>query len=85
MAEAVYILCAVTSFACALMLYRAFRKNKTALLLWSSLSFAAFTANNTLLVIDLLLIPNIDFSVARTAVLLLGFVLLLYGLIWEQA
>ena len=37
MAEFVYILCTLTSFICAWLLFRAYRANKTALLFWSSI------------------------------------------------
>lgn len=85
MAEIVYILCALTSVACAALLLRAYLKSRTALLLWSSLCFIAFALNNILLVIDLIFLPNIDLSPLRTLVMLLGFAFLLYGFIWEKA
>ncbi len=85
MAEAVYVLCALTSFACAALLLRAYRRSKTKLLLWSSLCFVAFALNNIILVIDLIVVPDIDLFVLRTSVMLVGFALLLYGLIWEKA
>lgn len=84
MAEVVYLLCTVTSFACAILLFRAYRINKTGLLLWSCLAFVAFALNNILLFIDLVLVPEVDLAILRTSVLLIGFCLLLYGLIWEK-
>lgn len=85
MAEVVYVLCALTSAACATLLLRAYWRRRSGLLLWSSLSFAAFALNNILLVIDMMIIPHFDFWTIRTSVMLIGFALLLYGLIWEKA
>lgn len=85
MAEAVYILCALTSTACAILLFRGYLKGKTNLLLWSSLCFAGLALNNILLFIDLVVVPEIDLSVIRSIPAVIGFVLLLYGLIWETA
>lgn len=85
MAEAVYLLCALASVVCALMLLRAYRRTQMRLLLWSGLSFAALCINNVLLFIDLVLIPDIDIGLVpiRLAIALGGVVLLLYGLIWD--
>ncbi|MBN8229591.1 hypothetical protein JYK02_18945 [Corallococcus macrosporus] len=83
MAEAVYILCALTSAACAVLLLRAWRRTRMKLLLYSGLCFSAFTVNNVLLFVDLVLIPAGDLSLARTATSLTGAAVLLYGLIWD--
>ena len=86
MAETVYILCALTSFVCAALLARSYFRVRTPLLLWSSLCFVGVAINNVLLVIDLILLPvTIDLMVYRTSTLLIGMMLLLYGLIWEKA
>ncbi len=85
MAEAVYLLCAATSVACAALLLRAFLLQRTRLLLWSSLCFALLALNNLLLFIDLIIIPDgIDLSIERSLVALAGIALLLFGLIWES-
>lgn len=85
MAEAVYLLAAVTSLACALMLYRGYRRSRTRFLLWSSLCFIGLTLNNILLFIDLVIVQELDLSLWRSGVALLSFSLLLYGLIWDVA
>jgi len=82
-ADVVYILCAVTSLACAVLLARAYRRSRTRLLLWSSLCFAGLFLNNVLLIIDTSLLPGVDLLVLRQLPALAGVVLLLYGLIWE--
>lgn len=40
MVSIVYILCAITSLACAVLLLRSFRRTRARLLLWSGISFA---------------------------------------------
>jgi hypothetical protein len=83
MPEAIYILCALTSTACAVMLIRGYWQNQTKLLLWSSLCFVGFTLNNILLFVDLVVVPQVDLSLWRNLPSLIGVTLLLYGLIWE--
>jgi hypothetical protein len=86
MAEAVYILCAMTSTACAIFLFRGYLNSKANLLLWSSLCFAGLALNNILLYVDLVIFPNsVDLSVIRSIPAVIGFGLLIYGLIWETA
>ncbi|MEO7457692.1 MAG: DUF5985 family protein [Gemmatimonadaceae bacterium] len=80
----VYPLCALTSFVCAVMLLRGYRRSRARLLLWSGLCFACFTVNNILLFIDMRILLERDLSVLRTLPSLLGMGLLLYGLIWES-
>jgi len=85
MPEAVYLLCAATSVTCAVLLLRAYRRQHTRLLLWSSLCFVFLALNNTLLFIDLIVIPvGTDLSLWRSATALAGVGLLLFGLIWES-
>lgn len=83
MAESVYLLCALASAACAIMLLRAYHRTRARLLLWSALCFAALTANNILLVVDLVVFPAIDLSTWRSAAALAGLLIMLYGLVWE--
>ncbi|RKH42266.1 DUF5985 family protein [Corallococcus llansteffanensis] len=83
MAEAVYILCALTSVACALLLLRAWRRTRVKLLLYSGLCFSILTLNNVMLFVDLVLIPEQDLSLARTCTSLLASGVLLFGLIWD--
>lgn len=83
MAEAVYLLCALASLACALLLLRGYRKSRARLLLWSSLCFAGLTINNALLFTDKVLFPEINLSLWRSTAALAALLLLLYGLVWE--
>jgi hypothetical protein len=84
MAETVYVLCAATSTACALLLLRAHRRTGTRLLLWSALCFIGLAVNNAVLVVDLVLVPDVDLSTWRLVPAVVGLALLLYGLIWES-
>jgi hypothetical protein len=83
MALLVYVLCALTSLACAILLLRGFRRSRVRLLLWSAVCFACFALNNVLLIVDERIVPQQDLSIARSIPSLVGIALLLYGLIWE--
>lgn len=83
MAEAVYILCALTSAACAVLLLRGWARTRVRLLLWSGLCFACLFLNNSLLFIDKAIIPSHDLSVLRQIAAVCGLLILLYGLVWE--
>ena len=79
----VYVLCALTSVACAGLLLRAWRRSRQRLLLWSGLCFTGLALNNVLLVIDVRVAQQTDLSFIRTLPALVGVALLLYGFIWE--
>ncbi len=85
MAEAVYVLCALLSATCAVLLMRGWRRNRTRLLLYSGLCFVWLALNNSILLIDLVLVPDIDLAIARTLTSLGGAATLLYGLIWDAS
>jgi hypothetical protein len=86
MAEAVYLLCALASTFCAVLLFRSYRRQRTRLLMWSSWCFVGLALNNILLVIDLLVVPDaIDLALLRSGTALVAIVLLLIGLLWEDA
>lgn len=85
MAESVYILCALLSTACALLLMRAWRRQRTRLLLYSGLCFVWLALNNIILLVDLVLVPDMDLSLARTLSSLGGAATLLYGLVWGES
>jgi hypothetical protein len=84
MASVVYAACAITSALCAWLLARAYRRQRTPLLLWSTLCFAGLTLNNGLLFADLVLVPSIDLSLWRGLTGLGALVVLLYGLVWDR-
>lgn len=81
----VYVLCALTSLACSVLLLRGYRRTRTRLLLWSGLCFSGLFLNNILLLVNVGMVPNTDLSVVRALPSLVGIALLLYGLIWESS
>jgi hypothetical protein len=83
MAEAVYLLCAITSIVCALLLFRGYRANRTRLLFFSSLCFMGLALNNVLLFVDLVIVPDVDMRLWRGASALAAMLVLLIGLIME--
>jgi hypothetical protein len=84
MAEAVYILCGVTSIACALLLLRGYRASRTRLLFWASLCFVGLAVDNVLLFADLVLLPNVDLFWWRMLAAVAAMFVLVYGLICES-
>lgn len=82
-AAVVYLLCFVTSSACAILLGRGYVRSRARLLLWSALCFAFLGLSNFLLVVDLLLLPQLDLSSWRLSLSLIGLGILLFGFIWD--
>jgi uncharacterized membrane protein YdjX (TVP38/TMEM64 family) len=79
----IYTLCFLTSSACAFLLGRSFARTGMRLLLWSALCFLFLGLNNLAVIVDLLLVPHVDFQLTRVALSLVGVSLLLFGLVWE--
>ena len=83
MAVAVYILCALTSLACAVLLWRGWRRTRARLLLWSTVCFAGLSLNNILLIVDTRMLPDVDLAIVRMLPALIGAGALVYGLVWD--
>lgn len=85
MAELVYVLCSVTSFICAIMLYRKYARTHKKLLLWSAVCFFGLTLSSGLLVLDLVVFPGptINLMMYRPLPSLIGLLMLIYGLVTE--
>ena len=79
----VYVLCLLTSAACALLLGRNYRRNGGQLLLWSSICFAFLAANNLVLVLDLVVLPDFELRLPRLLLALAAVSSLIWGFIWE--
>ncbi len=79
----VYILCFLTSAACAWLLGRSYKASGARLLLWSSICFVFLAANNLVLTADLVLFPSGDLRLARLLLALAAVVALIWGFIWE--
>lgn len=84
MAPVVYVLCALTSLACAWLLLRSYFMRRHRILFWSGLCFAGLFVNNLILVVDRLIFPASDLTTWRLAAALAALLPLLYGLIWED-
>jgi len=83
MATAVYILSALISLACAVLLLRSYMQARTGLLLWAAVCFLGLTLNNTLLFVDKVVVTDVDLSLWRTIPALAGMLALVFGLVWE--
>ncbi len=83
-AEIVYVLCTLTSLACAWLLFRGYARSRTRLLMWSGLCFAGLCVNNAFLFVDNIIFTNINLSIWRLLPALIGIALLCYGLIEEE-
>ena len=83
MATRVYVLCALTSAACAVLLIRGYLRNRVRLLLWVGLCFVGLALNNILLFVDVRIAPDVDLSLWRSLPALAGLLVLIYGLVWE--
>lgn len=84
MAEAIYVLCTLTSLACAVLLLRRYRSSGHRLVFWSGLCFVGMTVTNLLLVFDKLVFPDLNLLPLRQISGLLAVMMLLYGLIYEK-
>ena len=81
---AVYLLCLLTSSACAVLLARSYRRTGARLLLWSALCFGLLALNNLAVIFDLLLIPDRDLRLTRLLLSLGAVCVLLFGFIWDR-
>ena len=84
MAEAVYLLCGITSVACTLLLVRGYLASKSKLLFWSSLCFDGLALNNVLRCVDLVIVPATNLGLVRSTLALVAMMTLLFGLVWER-
>ncbi len=84
MAHLVYILCGLTSVACAVLLFRQYQRTGGGLIFWSTWCFVCFALTNVLLFVDFVVLPEVDLSPIRTSLTLAGMLMLLYGMIRES-
>jgi hypothetical protein len=84
MAEFVYLLCALVSVFCAVLLVRSYRSGRDKLLMWSSLCFIGLAINNVLLFADFYVVPSVDLSPLRTATAVIAMLVMTFGLVWES-
>ena len=79
----VYVLCLLTSAACAWMLGRSYSRSGTRLLFWSSVCFLLLAANNLVLVLDLVIWPALDLRIPRLLLSLAAIIALIWGFVWD--
>ncbi|HEY0587781.1 MAG TPA: DUF5985 family protein [Pseudoduganella sp.] len=84
MASVIYMMCAATALACAILVLRSYRRTRLRLLFWCGLCFAGMFLSNLLLIIDRLIVPDTDLSTVRLCSGLISLLPLLYGLVWED-
>ena len=80
---AVYILCFVTSGACAWLLARNYARTGTRLLMWSALCFGFLALNNAVVFFDAMVVPDVDLALLRLGLSLAAVTVLLFGFIWD--
>lgn len=79
----IYVLCALASLVCAILLWRGYRQSGARLLHWSALCFVGLFFNNALLIVDTHVIATVDLALYRMLPALIGALILLYGLVWD--
>ena len=84
MAEVVYVLCALTSVSCTVLLWLSYRKSGMPLLYWSALCFVGLAMNNIFLLGDLVFAPQIDFAIPRNLSGVVALSLFLYGALYSR-
>ena len=78
-----YLVAIATSLACTVLLFRGYLRRRIRLLMWSALCFAALTANNVVLYMDLAMFAGTDLRLWRLLFALTGILFMLYAFIWE--
>jgi Family of unknown function (DUF5985) len=84
-AATVYILSALISLACAVLLLRSYVQARSALLLWAAVCFLGLTINNAMLFVDKIVATDVDLSLWRGLPALAGMLALVFGLLWEES
>ncbi len=80
----VYVLCFLTSSACALLLARNYRRSGAQLLFWSALSFLFLAVNNFLVIMDIIVLGgSLSLQLLRLFASLAAVSVLLFGFIWR--
>lgn len=80
----VYTLCFVTSAVCATLLVRNYGRTRSRLLLWSAVCFVLLAANNLIVIVDMLVLPQSDFRPFRLVLSLAAVSVLLFGFVWSS-
>ena len=79
-----FLLAALTSIACMILLFRGYARTGVRLLFWAALCFVFLSVNNVLLFVDTVVFPvAVDLRIYRLVTSLAGIASLLFGFIWE--
>ena len=62
---------------------RSWSRSRQPLLLWSAACFSLLAVNNLMVVLDMVVLPGVDLSLARQLSSLAAVGVLIYGFIWE--
>lgn len=81
LALSVYVLCTLTSVACAILLLRHYHRQRVRLLLWSGLCFVGISISNALRIVDTFGYPQVDLNLLWSLPTLAGLVVLIRGFI----
>lgn len=84
LAELVYLVGALVTALCAVLLLRGYARSRSRLLLWSGLCFIGLTVSNALLFADLQIFPEVDLYMWRLGTAAAAMLLLVYGLVFES-
>jgi hypothetical protein len=68
----------------AVLLFRAFMRTRNTVLFWCALGFIGLALNNLLLIVDVVILPDVALRPYRNLPALLGMVLMLFGLVWND-
>lgn len=79
---AVFSLCFAASVFCAVLLWRAYTRTRTRLLLLSTISFALFALNNALVVVDIAWIHAVNVSITRLLIMLAAVSVMVAAFVW---
>lgn len=80
----IYILCAVTCLGCAALLLRGNVRKRDGLRFWTALCFVAMAVNHVLLYLNFIVLPDVELLFVARIAMLIGVVLLNFGLIWHS-
>jgi len=80
----VYALCAATAGTCAVLLLRAYLRQRVRLLFWSGVAFSGLAVSNALMFTDFVVLPDADLAPIRAVVTCIAFTLLMIVMLWEN-
>lgn len=84
LAGLVYLLGALVTALCAVLLLRGYARSRSRLLLWSGFCFIGLTISNVLVFVDLRVFPEFDLYTWRLGTAAGAMLLLVYGLVFES-